>query len=95
MRYSLPRNRRISVKKAFLRPHLGYCDAIHDTPFNEKFIYTLELIQHSATLAVTGAVKRLSEEKFSNELAPECLRDRRWMRRLCLFQKPFKLKSPK
>ena len=56
MRYSLPRNPRISVKKAFLRPHLGYCDAIHDTPFNEKFIYTLELIQHSATLAVTGAV---------------------------------------
>ena len=86
MRYSLPRNPRISVKKAFLRPHLGYCDAIHDTPF---------MIQHSATLAVTGAVKRLSEEKFSNELAPECLRDRRWMRRLCLFQKPFKLKSPK
>ena len=75
-----------------MRPHLDYCDVIYDKPRNEK---NLESIQYNATLAITGAIKGTSKEKLYNELGLEYLRDRRWMRRLCLFHKIFNLHSPK
>ena len=76
-------------------PHLDYCDVIYDKPHNEKFTDTLKLIQHNAGLAITGAIKGTSKEKLYNELGLESLKDRRWMRRLRLFHKIYKLKSPK
>ena len=85
LRYSIPRKPLLSIYKAFLRPHLDYCDVIYDKPRNEKFIDTLESIQYNATLAITGAIKGTSKEKLYNELGLEYLRDRRWMRRFCLF----------
>ena len=78
-----------------MRPHLDYCDVIYDKPRNEKFLDTLESIQYNATLTITGAIKGTSKEKLDNELGLEYLRDRRWMRRLCLFHKIFNLHSPK
>ena len=56
-RYSILRKPLVSVCKAFLRPHLDYCDVIYDKFRNEKFIDTLEKIQNNATLAITGAIK--------------------------------------
>ena len=44
LRYSIPRKSLLSIYKAFLRPHLDYCDVIYDKPRNEKFIDTLESI---------------------------------------------------
>ena len=71
--------------------HLDYCDAIYDKMRCEKFKHNLESIEYNATLAISGA----SKEKLYNELDLEYFRDRRWIRRLCLFHKIFNLKSPK
>ena len=95
LRYSITREPLLSIYKAFLRPHLDYCDVIYDKSRNEKFLDTLESIQYNATLTITGAIKGTSKEKLDNELGLEYLRDRRWMRRLCLFHKIFNLHSPK
>ena len=62
LRYSIPRKPLLSIFKAFLRPHLDYCDLVYDKPRNEKFIDTLESIQYSATLAITGAINGTSKE---------------------------------
>ena len=78
-----------------MRPHLDHCDVIYDKPHNEKFTDTLESIQYNAAVAITGAIKGTSKEKLYNELGLEYLKDRRWMRRLCLFHKIYNLKSPK
>ena len=77
LRYSITRKPLLSIYKAFLRPHLDYCDVIYDKPRNEKFIDTLESIQYNATLAITGAIKGTSKEKLYNEIGLEYLRDRR------------------
>ena len=95
LRHSIPRKPLLSIYKTFLRPHLDYCDVIYDKPHNEKFTDTLESIQYNAALAITGAIKRTSKEKLYNELGLEYLKDRRWMRRLCLFHKIYNAKSPK
>ena len=75
----------------FLGRHLDYCDVIYDKMRCEKFIENQESIEYNATLATSGA----SKEKLYNKLDLEYFRDRRWIRRLCLFHKIFNLKSPK
>ena len=77
LRYSTPRKPLLPIYKAFLRPHLDYCDAIYDKPRNGKFIDTLESIQYNATVAITGAIKGKSYEKLYNDPSLEYLRDRR------------------
>ena len=94
LRHSIPRKPLLSIYKTFLRPHLDYCD-IYDKPHNEKFIDTIESIQYNAALTITGAIKGTSKEKLFNELGLEYLKDRRWMRRLCLSHKIYNLKSSK
>ena len=61
----------------------------------KKFADTVESIQYNTALAMAGAIKGTPEEKLYNELGLEYLKDRRWMRRLCLFPKIYNLKSPK
>ena len=70
-------------------------DVIYDKPHNEKFTDTLKSVQYNAALALTGATKGTSKEKLYNELGLEYIKDRRWMRRLCLFHKIYNVKSPK
>ena len=36
LRHSIPRKPLLSIYMTFLRPHLDYCDAIHDEPYNES-----------------------------------------------------------
>ena len=95
LRHSIPRKPLLSIYKTFLRPYLDYYDVIYDKPHNEKFTDTLESIQYNAALAVTGAIKGTSKEKLYNEIGLDYLKDRRWMRKLCLFHKIYNLKSPK
>ena len=43
---------------------------------------------------MTGAIRGTSSEKLYQELGLESLRSRRWLRKLCLFYKIYKNKSP-
>ena len=61
----------------------------------QAFTDTEDLIQYNTALAITGAIKGTSKEKLWNELGLECLIDRGWMWRLCLFHKIYNLKLPK
>ena len=67
----------------------------YDKPHNKKFADTVKSFQYNIDQAITGAIKGTSKEKLYNELDLEYLKDRRWMRRLCLFHKIYNLKSPK
>ena len=85
----------ITIYKLFARPHLDYDDIIYDQTFNESFHQRIESIQYNAAIAITGAIKGTSSERFYQELGLESLRSRsrRWLRKLCLFYKIYKNKS--
>ena len=67
---------------------------IYDQTFNESFHQRIESIQYNAAIAITGAIRGTSSEKPYQELGLESLRSRRWLRKLCLFYKLYKNKSP-
>ena len=81
-----------SIKKLFLillktclltiyinsvRPHLDHADIIHDKPENESFKESLEKIQYSVALAITGVIRRNSRGPIYSEFGSESLADRR------------------
>ena len=66
------------IYKSFVRPHLDYGDVIYD----------------DGSLAITRAIQSSSREKLYQDLGLETLRKRRCLRRLCLFYKIRKNKSP-
>ena len=70
--------------KSFIRPHLDYEDVIFDQAYNKSFH---ESLQCNALLAITGAIRSTSKEKFYQELGLESLQHRRWFRKLCTFYK--------
>ena len=84
----LPRTSLIIIYKSFARPHLDYGDIIYYQTFNESFHQRTESIQYNA------AIRGTSSEKFYQELGIEPLRSRRWLRKLFLFYKICKNKSP-
>ena len=90
----LPRTSLITIYKLFVRPHLDYGDIIYDQTFNESFHQRIESIQYNAAIAITGAIRGTSSEKLYQELGLESLRSRRSLRKLCLFYKIYKNKSP-
>ena len=69
------------LKKQSSSSGFQQCYCVHDRP---------ESIQYNACLAITGAIRGTSREKFYQELGLESLRLRRWYRKLCLFYKDFK-----
>ena len=83
----LPRPSLITIYKAFIRPHLDYGDVIFNQAFNKYFHQRLESIQFNAALAITGAIRGTSKEKFYQELGFESLQSTRWFRKLSLFTK--------
>ena len=87
----LPRTSLITIYKLFARPHLDYGDIIYDQIFNESFHQRIESIQYNA---ITGAIRGTSSEKLYQKLGLESLRSRRWLRKLFLFYKIYKNKSP-
>ena len=90
----LPRPSLITIYKAFIRPHLDYGDVIFDQAFNNSFHQRLESIQYNTVLAITGAIRGTSKEKLYQELGFESLQSRRWFRKLSVFYKIIKNKSP-
>ena len=94
MQKPLPRAVLMTMYKAFVRPHLDYGDIIYDEAYNETFHQKLESIQYNACLALSGAIRGSSREKFYHELGLESLQCWHWYRKLCLFYKIFKENKP-
>ena len=90
----LPRAALITIYKAFIRPHLDYGDILYDQAYNMSFQQKLESIQYNACLAITGAIRGTSKEKLYQEIGLESLQLRCWYRKLGMFYKIFKSKSP-
>ena len=59
-----------------------------------SFHQKLEFIQYNACLAITGTIRGTSKEKLYQEIGLECLHLQRWYRKLGMFYKIFKSKSP-
>ena len=94
LRPYLPISSLLTICKSFVGPHLDYGDVIFDQPCNESFCHKFETNQYNAALAITGAIRGTYKERLYQELGLEYLQSRRWLRRLCLFHKIFKNKSP-
>ena len=60
----LPRSSLLTICKTFIRSQLDYADIIYDQACNPAFHDKLESIQHNACLAITGAIKGTSTEKY-------------------------------
>ena len=84
---TLTRTSLTTIFKSFIRPHLDYGDIIYDRAYNTLFQQNIESIQQNAALAITGAVRGTSREKFYQELAFESLQQRRWFKKLCCLFK--------
>ena len=99
----LPRKTLLNVYKAFVRPHLDYCDIIYHRPcldslfqnnvspisYNPNMLFTdkIESVQYNAALAITGCIRGTSKEKIYNELGIESLYNRRTFHRLLYLYK--------
>ena len=84
---NLPRTPLITIYKSFIKPLLDYGDILYNQTFNNSSHERLESIQYNAELATTGVIRGSSREKFYQELGFESLQQRRWHRKLCLFDK--------
>ena len=51
---SFPRKSLVTIYKSFIRPHLDYRDVVYDRASNESFRQSLESLQYSAAIAITG-----------------------------------------
>ena len=90
----LPRAVLITICKAFFRHHPDYGDILYDQVYNMSFQQKLESIQCTACLTITGAIRDTSKEKLYQEIGLESLQLRRWYRKLGMFYKIFKSKTP-
>ena len=73
MQKNLPRQVLMTIYKAFVRPHLDYDDIIYDKAYSEKFHKKLGSIHHNTCLAILGAIRGSSREKFHEESGLESL----------------------
>ena len=89
----LPRYVLITIYKAFVRPYLDYGDIFYDQAYNTIFHQKLESIQYNASLTMTGAILG-TKEKLYEELGLESLQLRCWYKKLGMFYKIYKNKSP-
>ena len=70
----LPRKALLTIHKSFIRPHFDYGNVIYDQSYNGSLQAKLESYHYKAALAMTGAIKGPSTEKFDQELGTEHLR---------------------
>ena len=64
---------------------------VYDQPINDSFCKKPENIQYNAALAIAGATRETSREKFCKELGLESLKLRTKLRHLCTLYKIKKL----
>ena len=72
----LPRKALLTIHKSFIRPHFEYGKVKYDQSYNSPLQAKLESYQYEAALAMTGAIKGPSTEKFYQELEIEHFRSR-------------------
>ena len=82
------------MHKVFVRPHLDYDNIIYDQVYNAHFHQKLKLIQYNACLALIGAKRNTSKEKFYAGLRLESPEHRRFYIKLSDFQKFYKNELP-
>ena len=63
----LPREALFTIYKSFIRPHFYYDDVIYGQSYNDSFHAKLEPYQCKAALAMTGAIRGSSTERFYQE----------------------------
>ena len=90
----LPRTALITIYRAFVRPHLDYGDILYNQDLNLSLQQKLKSIQYRTCLAITGAIRGTSREKIYQKLGLESLQSQRWYRKLAMFYKIYKNKSP-
>ena len=61
----LPRSALIAKYETFIKPHLDYGDIVHDKTYKSSFYHKLELFQCYTSLAITGAIRDTSKERFT------------------------------
>ena len=89
--------------KAFVRPHLDYCDIIYHEPAKinptgqslTTSMEDVERIQYRAALMVTGAWKGSNRSRLYEELGWESLSDRRYSRRMLQLHKIENNRTPR
>ena len=94
MNFLLPRSSLLTIYKSFIRPHLDYCNVIHDQPNSSRLSAKIESLQYNAPLAITGAIRGTSKDKLYQELGLESLKDRRWLRSMSYLYKIISTKLP-
>ena len=80
----------VTIYKSFVRLHIDYGEFIYDQLNDErveklKEFYTI--VQYNATLAITGAIKGVSQNKLYSKLVLESLKFQRWYGKLYAFLK--------
>ena len=84
----------VTAYEAFIRPHLDYEVIIYDQTYNESFPQKMKSMQYKSALAIAGAIRGTSREKFYQELSLESLRKKRWYRKIYYFFKIFQGQFP-
>ena len=84
----------LAVYKCFIRSHLEYRYVVYDQPDLSCLISKNELAHSNVALAVSGAIKKGSKEKFYQELGIESLKERRWLRQFSYLWKIVSKKQP-
>ena len=89
LQINFPRTPLVKIYRSFRRRHLDYRDVLFEQTFNNSFHgrRRLKSIQYNVGLAITGAIRGSSREKFYQELGFESLQKRPWYRKLSLFAK--------
>ena len=88
MNLLLPRSSLLKIHKSFVWSHLDYGDVIYVQPNNSRLSDKIESVQYNAALAITGAIRDCSKEKFYQELGLES------SRRMSYFYKIISTKLP-
>ena len=71
---TLPKKYLVTINKSFISPHLDYNDVVHDRASNESCHQSLEFLQYSAAIVITGAIRGISSEMLSQKVGLETLR---------------------
>ena len=75
----------ITIYLWFIRPHLDYGDIIYDQVYINSFHQKMELMQCSASLAISNALYGTMSENLYQELRLESHQYRRCYRKLLFF----------
>ena len=82
----LPCHVLLTIYRSLIRPYLDYGDVIYDQTENESVSSKIERVQHSTSLATTGAIRGTSQERYTkNQVWNHSGPERRYLRRMYYF----------